>query len=55
MRKTFRSGVEFSGINYIGNYTDDVNAFISANPVPEPTSMVILASIGAVAFLRRRR
>ncbi len=52
---SFRSGADFSGINYIGNYADDINSFISASAVPEPSSLAILAVVGIASFVRRRR
>ena len=48
-------GVEASGISYIGNYEEQINAFISANAVPEPG----ILGVGLIAMIglctRRRR
>lgn len=48
-------GTQLSGISYIGNYADEINAFISANAVPEPGVL----GVGLIAMIglstRRRR
>jgi V8-like Glu-specific endopeptidase len=45
----------FSGVTYVGNYTDEINAFIAANAVPEPGSAsIILLAMTAFCSVRRR-
>jgi len=43
-----------SGFAYLGNYDTQVQAFIDANPIPEPTSLALLA-LGGLLTARRRR
>lgn len=38
---------------YTGNYADDIQAYITAHPVPEPSSLALLA--GSCLFIGRRR
>jgi hypothetical protein len=45
---------EFSGNTYIGNYTNEINAFVVANAVPEPGSASIIL-LAMTAFCSRRR
>lgn len=43
-----------NGFAYLGNYSTQIQNYIDANPVPEPSGITVLA-IGGVVFLRRRR
>ena len=50
------SELEFSGITYVGNFTDEINSFIALNrAVPEPgsASLIVLAMV-ALCSIRRR-
>lgn len=38
---------------YTGNYADDIQAYITAHPVPEPSALALLA--GSCLFIGRRR
>jgi len=45
-----------NGQAYIGNYDVEIQAFIDAHPIPEPSAIVLLASACVVfAFSARRR
>lgn len=49
---------DLNGVSYIGNYANDIQAFIDANaPIPEPghTSLALALSCGLLAVMRRRR
>jgi hypothetical protein len=43
------------GASYLGNYDEDIQAFIDANPVPEPANIALLLGLACgLATLRRR-
>ncbi len=48
---------EIFGAAYLGNYSDDIQAFIDANVIPEPATVLLLLSAlsGLVAVRRRSR
>ena len=49
------SELEFSGVTYVGNFTDEINAFVALNAVPEPGSAgLILFAIAVFPCVRRR-
>ena len=60
-RVTINSGTpdederNFSGIAYIGNRATSLNAFISANAIPEPSATTVLLSMFCSHLLIRRR
>ena len=43
------------GASYLGNYDAEIQAFIDANPVPEPSSLLLLLSVAGGLFILRRR
>ena len=49
------SELEFSGITYVGNFTNEINSFIALNAVPEPgsASLILLAMAGLCSIRRR--
>ena len=52
------SGDDLNGQTYVGNYDLEIQAFIDANPVPEPGTTGALLALGIVAYtlaIRRRR
>jgi hypothetical protein len=52
----FRGGVnseDVNGFSYIGNWDEEIDQYIAANAIPEPSPW-ILASLGFLAFRRRR-
>jgi len=46
-----------SGFTYLGNHSDDIQTFIDAHPVPEPSTYALFAGAAtlALALARRRR
>ena len=48
-------GNNLSAITYTGNLSSEINAFISVNAVPEPSSAALVMIAGFAAFVRRRR
>lgn len=49
------SDPDFFGTSYVGNYANDIQSFIDANPVPEPGQAALLFGLlGLAATLTRR-
>ncbi|WP_168211065.1 hypothetical protein [Mariniblastus fucicola] len=48
------TGTELSGVTYIGNHAGEINAFISANAVPEP-NVIGLGLLALIGLSTRRR
>lgn len=48
-------GPVLSGVAYTGNHTAEINAFIAANAIPEPSSALVLLVGSALLAFRRRR
>jgi hypothetical protein len=52
---TTSGGDDIFGASYLGNYDEDIQAFIEANLVPEPSSFALLLIVaGGLLTLRRR-
>jgi hypothetical protein len=51
------SGTFINGMSYVGNYDEQIQAYIDANAVPEPSWVAALAGMAALAtaLVRRRR
>ncbi|MEO0510218.1 MAG: hypothetical protein AAF065_10205 [Verrucomicrobiota bacterium] len=47
----FSSVGNFSGFSYLGNYSEEIDAFIAANPVPEFRLFALLAGLCSAAFV----
>lgn len=45
----------FTGVGFVGNRSDALDAFISANAVPEPATSSILGGLACLFLLSRRR
>ena len=45
----------FSGISYVGNRSDSLDAFIAANAIPEPSAAAMLGLMAIGMSVRRRR
>ncbi|MFP4069002.1 MAG: PEP-CTERM sorting domain-containing protein [Opitutales bacterium] len=43
------------GASYLGNYDEDIQAFIDANPVPEPAAYALLLALACGLAVQRRR
>lgn len=48
-------GNDFFGASYLGNYDEDIQAFIDANIVPEPSSFALLLCAVCGVWTRRRK
>jgi hypothetical protein len=45
----------FNGMSYVGNYTDEINAFLDLHSVPEPRLAALAAGLLALGWLAVRR
>ena len=52
-RAPFEDLRDATGFSYVGNYDVEIQAFIDANPVPEPSTLVLVSA--ALVLLARRR
>jgi hypothetical protein len=44
-----------SGFSFVGNYAETLQAFIDAHPVPEPSTLILLAMLPVLLAASRRR
>jgi hypothetical protein len=52
---TLEDGSQINGFSYLGNYSDDIDAYIAAHPVPEPRQVALLLGLFAVLISIQRR
>jgi hypothetical protein len=52
---TLGDGTQISGFSYLGNYSSEIDAYISANPVPEPFHFGLASGLLALAATALRR
>ena len=50
-----RGGEDILGATYVGNYDEEIQAFIDANVVPEPSTFALYAGFACGVLLVRRR